>query len=256
MINPRFLLVMAMLCLLGFSEAQAITTIQCNKEKTTKVILNRVRVLIYGPETDSMKNVAIEKAKAIALERAKERFKCGECDDDLPDCEMYVKTFPDPTYDDDAGAWVYPGGKIEITIRCRRCPVKPVDGSDSDSSEGGTRGDDHSHLEQSSSTSLKVSDMPVAMAGNETPMIQRIYPNPVQDKVTLEINVAQDHSTIQIELYDLTGKKVYQESLQDVPESLSISSHNLQEVPNGTYILNVRVNNQLAGTSKISVSKH
>ncbi|MGO3181752.1 MAG: M28 family peptidase [Aequorivita sp.] len=69
-----------------------------------------------------------------------------------------------------------------------------------------------------------------------------IYPNPSNGLLTLRVENAKNGFTSQVAVYDLTGKRVYQDVLE-VSAGASDSEINLQHLSTGSYILKLKSEN-------------
>lgn len=80
-----------------------------------------------------------------------------------------------------------------------------------------------------------------------------IYPNPVINEAVLEIALTES-SELTIDLFDLTGKKVFSQSYGTQPAGEFVTRLQFNDVSNGMYLLNLRAGEH-AVTRKLSVNK-
>lgn len=74
--------------------------------------------------------------------------------------------------------------------------------------------------------------------------IEKVYPNPVKDQVSLELE-SEKFATVQFQLIDILGNKVKQwKKVAVVPGNQKIQL-NLQEFNSGFYFLRVNMDNQI-----------
>ncbi|UTW64250.1 hypothetical protein KFE98_08965 [bacterium SCSIO 12741] len=101
--------------------------IECEEsaEDQARVRLANSDVVVPGPQTDSMKTVAIKTitARALAKVVASGKYKCKGCSEGIPGCILQVKDVPEPTYDDEDSGWVFPK-YISVTVYCTACELK------------------------------------------------------------------------------------------------------------------------------------
>jgi hypothetical protein len=65
-----------------------------------------------------------------------------------------------------------------------------------------------------------------------------LYPNPVNDKATLEIELAKDGDLL-VEIYDITGKIIFTESGNNIAAGRQMISINASDLKNGMYFVSV-----------------
>ena len=65
-----------------------------------------------------------------------------------------------------------------------------------------------------------------------------IYPNPIQLVATIELSLTEG-SDVLIEFFDLTGKKVTQQSVRNLPSGSHQVAFNSAELKNGIYLCKV-----------------
>lgn len=65
-----------------------------------------------------------------------------------------------------------------------------------------------------------------------------IYPNPIQTVATIELTLTEG-SDVLIEFFDLTGKKVNQQSMKDLNPGTHQVAFNSSEMKNGIYLCKV-----------------
>jgi len=83
---------------------------------------------------------------------------------------------------------------------------------------------------------------------NEMPLYQLLaYPNPAQNQITVQVPGIQEF--FMAEIFDISGKLVYQKQLQNPTNHISI-----KEIPSGLYILKARTANQLIGVKRIIIN--
>ena len=83
--------------------------------------------------------------------------------------------------------------------------------------------------------------------------LHKIFPNPSTGLVNLEVTTAKDHGEVVIKVFDLSGKMVNQENFQADPDSKFLAQIDLSELNSGVYLVSTFVDNQLIGTSKVTV---
>jgi hypothetical protein len=96
--------------------------------------------------------------------------------------------------------------------------------------------------------------IPSSENNEEEPMLQNsisLYPNPAQDKLYIEFS-EQIGSDAKIEMYDVTGKKVYEMQLKANNQKTEISNLNLS---NGIYFYRISKGEQNLQQGKLSISK-
>lgn len=77
-----------------------------------------------------------------------------------------------------------------------------------------------------------------------------IFPNPIKDRATLELDVTQN-SQVEIELINMLGRSVYQSSSivnYTGKHSIELKFENIEK---GVYLLNIRDNNDLFYNQKV-----
>jgi len=78
----------------------------------------------------------------------------------------------------------------------------------------------------------------------------KVYPNPcIDDKVTIEFN---NQEIIEIRLTNITGKEVYLKKFQFAENKKQIQ---LNDIPNGIYIVKITTSDQKMVVKKLMVSK-
>lgn len=75
----------------------------------------------------------------------------------------------------------------------------------------------------------------------------KYYPNPVKEELYLEWTNAEDKSVLEIQLFDLQGKVMYQKMTNDL-KSTSIP---FQSLAKGVYFLQIQYSNQTQKSIKI-----
>lgn len=80
-----------------------------------------------------------------------------------------------------------------------------------------------------------------------------IYPNPIVNEAVLELSLVES-AELTIDLYDLTGKRVYSESYGTQPAGEFVTRLEFDEVSNGMYLLNLQAGDHVV-TRKLSVNK-
>ncbi|MBK7183419.1 MAG: T9SS type A sorting domain-containing protein [Bacteroidetes bacterium] len=96
--------------------------------------------------------------------------------------------------------------------------------------------------------------IPSSENNGDEPMLQNtisLYPNPAQDKLYIEFSEQLD-SDAKLELYDVTGKKVYEMQLKSNNQKTEISNLNLS---NGIYFYRISNGEQNLQQGKLSISK-
>src|SRR6056297_3122213 len=69
-----------------------------------------------------------------------------------------------------------------------------------------------------------------------------IYPNPFYDSITIETNIEKKVQKVYIELFNITGKKVTQDYINNQPqEKYVFTLDNLSRLPSGVYFLRVTI---------------
>ncbi|MBN2668669.1 MAG: T9SS type A sorting domain-containing protein [Bacteroidales bacterium] len=71
----------------------------------------------------------------------------------------------------------------------------------------------------------------------------KVYPNPVVNTAKVEYALPKD-GDVSIEVYDLSGRKVYTEEHKSVPKGKYITDINANDYQSGVYILSLTVNNE------------
>ena len=85
--------------------------------------------------------------------------------------------------------------------------------------------------------------------------LHHIFPNPSTGLVNLEVTTAKDQGEVVIKVFDLTGKIVHQEIFQADPDAKFMAQMDLSELDRGVYLISTFVDEQLIGTSKVSVEE-
>ena len=75
----------------------------------------------------------------------------------------------------------------------------------------------------------------------------KYYPNPVKEELYLEWTNAEDKSVLEIQLFDLQGKIMYQKKTND----LKTTSIPFQSLAKGVYFLRIQYSNQTQKSIKI-----
>lgn len=81
----------------------------------------------------------------------------------------------------------------------------------------------------------------------------QLYPNPMQNEGIIEINL-NESSSVEIEIFDISGKKVFVKDLGNLPANKHIIPLNLNQLNFGMYLVNVKTSN-FTFTSKLSIAK-
>jgi hypothetical protein len=78
----------------------------------------------------------------------------------------------------------------------------------------------------------------------ETVVLQnvKVYPVPFGEFITVEIPNDLDASKVQIELFDVSGKKL--ETVTQIRSSRELKIESLKELPIGVYVLHLSANNK------------
>jgi hypothetical protein len=78
----------------------------------------------------------------------------------------------------------------------------------------------------------------------ETVVLQnvKVYPVPFGEFITVEIPNDLDASKVQIELFDVSGKKL--ETVTQIRSSRELKIESLKELPKGVYVLHLSANNK------------
>ena len=93
---------------------------------------------------------------------------------------------------------------------------------------------------------IKVNDIVI-----ENPLL-RVYPNPANNSVTVKY-ATTGHNTTGLALYDVTGKKVFEQSFEQ-PEGMHQYKINTEKLKNGIYLLHLTTG-KISGTKQIVVNK-
>ena len=85
--------------------------------------------------------------------------------------------------------------------------------------------------------------------------LHKIFPNPSTGLVNLAITTAKEHGEVLIKVFDLSGKMVNQEIYQADPDSKFLAQMDLSALNTGVYLVSTFVDEQLIGTTKVTVEK-
>jgi hypothetical protein len=91
------------------------------------------------------------------------------------------------------------------------------------------------------------------LGDNITKQIQfvKIYPNPAENTITLELSAELDNKNISVEIYNYLGQKVMFYNLAgDLLNTLDIS-----DLSNGIYIFKILVGNKIIAREKVVIEK-
>ena len=83
-----------------------------------------------------------------------------------------------------------------------------------------------------------------SLSENENYRIEKIYPNPVSDQVSLEIHAA-DYSTVQFELIDILGNKIKQWQKKELVPGDQKIKLDLQSYNPGLYLIKASIGEQV-----------
>lgn len=78
----------------------------------------------------------------------------------------------------------------------------------------------------------------------------RIYPNPANDRVTIDLGALRSSAT-SLEVYNLLGAQVYRTAVSSGERQIELST---QELPAGIYIVQVAAGSKLAHTGRLIVN--
>lgn len=73
------------------------------------------------------------------------------------------------------------------------------------------------------------------------------HPNPATENVTLRFSL-DESSSVEIEVFDLLGRRVHQQKSQRVPAGSHTADLNVRSLTNGTYVVRLTTNNSVQST--------
>ena len=91
------------------------------------------------------------------------------------------------------------------------------------------------------------------LGDNITKQIQfvKIYPNPAENTITIELSAELDNKNISVEIYNYLGQKVIFYNLAgDLLNTLDVS-----DLSNGIYIFKILVGNKIIAREKVVIEK-
>jgi len=79
----------------------------------------------------------------------------------------------------------------------------------------------------------------------------KIYPNPAENTITIELSAELDNENISVEIYNYLGQKViYYNFAGDLLNTLDVS-----DLSNGIYIFKILVGNKIIAREKVVIEK-
>jgi len=77
------------------------------------------------------------------------------------------------------------------------------------------------------------------------------YPNPFRESIQTSVSLEED-GMLQLEMFDLTGRRVWQHQAAMTKGSHQVSTGSLKALAPGTYVLNASLNGKKIGTQKVT----
>lgn len=152
----------------------------------------------------------------------------------------YGKTLGYPDFSETETHWCF-SGTYKFSWECGDCEEVT---SDTDDTE-----------REVEDLAFSFSEPTTPKPGTTKASLQKIYPNPSNGILYLDLDIDQADSKVLLLLSDLSGKTIQQEEYNDVPRSVFHIDTDVSGQQNGLYLLSVYVNEQLIGTSKVSIQK-
>jgi hypothetical protein len=89
---------------------------------------------------------------------------------------------------------------------------------------------------------------PLSNSAFEKKSIFTLYPNPTKDNFTLQYDLAQEKASV--ELYDISGRIIYQNTLSSTAGELQVNTSNYQV---GIYIVVIKKDNKVIQQEKLII---
>ncbi len=170
-------------------------------------------------------------------------------------CEVDNINLDKGNFADKGDEWCTAKPRIVITWSCTNCTRKPKDTEEKPRDEVPPTEGEGSDREDSESGALDTnfSAASVQQSSNNFGRIERISPNPSSG--LFQVNVLNEYEDGQLDLVatDLMGKVLRQKRYTNISASNFHSQIDLSDFQAGIYLLSVRINGQLVGTSKVIV---
>lgn len=148
------------------------------------------------------------------------------------------------------------GGTVKFEWKCSPCRrINDVETEPENEEAPGENDGELQNEENGHSSNYNFSPLQNISHTKNLGAIKEIYPNPMSDFFFANILVEQENSQVVLEVYDLSGQLVFDKMYEQVPRSIFNTRNTLTKVTNGIYILNVKINQQLVGTSKLTVQR-
>ena len=82
-----------------------------------------------------------------------------------------------------------------------------------------------------------------------------IYPNPINNEINIEMDLSLNQKEISFIIFNSLGQKVIHKSLNNVTIGHQKGTLNLQDLPNGIYTLEIKLENGKAVFQKLIIQK-
>lgn len=92
-------------------------------------------------------------------------------------------------------------------------------------------------------------DKPLSFAQNNPAL--KIYPNPVDDRTSIEVNLPNSANTIRVSLSDISGKVVDTRFFKTIPSGKNVLEIPTAQLSNGSYFIKIIADGQVVGTGKL-----
>lgn len=81
----------------------------------------------------------------------------------------------------------------------------------------------------------------------------KIYPNPSEGIFNTQLNIENSGSAINLIITAISGKVVLQKDYLDVPSGVLNTQQDLSELPNGLYLLSIKIDGEIISTNKLTI---